>query len=257
MVRYTFNVELCRNLCVVSRRVLLRKRKLVVYMTNRIPEEVIERVRQSNDIVEVVGEFVQLKKRGKNYFGLCPFHEENTPSFSVAEDKQIYHCFGCKKGGNVLSFIMEIEGLSFYESLVFLAERSEIELPNIQEKSSTLENKENAQLLAAYDWLAKLYHHVLRYSKDGDEGLAYLKSRGISEESIDAFQLGYAPNKTNFTATFLEKKGFHRQLLVTSGILSEREGNDVADPRSEEHTSELQSRFDLVCRLLLETTKTY
>lgn len=209
---------------------IVKRKKMVVYMTNRIPEEVIERVRQSNDIVEVVGEFVQLKKRGKNYFGLCPFHDENTPSFSVAEDKQIYHCFGCKKGGNVLSFIMEIEGLSFYESLVLLAERGDIELPTIQEKSPTPENEENAQLLSAYDWLTKLYHHVLRYSKDGEEGLTYLKKRGISEESIDTFQLGYAPNKANFTATFLEKKGFHRQLLLKSGLLSEREGNDVADP---------------------------
>lgn len=199
-------------------------------MTNKIPDDVIERVKQANDIVDVVGEFVHLKKRGKNYFGLCPFHDENTPSFSVAEDKQIYHCFGCNKGGNVLSFIMEIEGVSFYESLVFLAERGAIELPSIQQGRHAPKNEEHTKLLEAYDWLSKLYHHVLRYSKDGEEGLAYLKSRGLSEESIDTFQLGYAPNKAHFTATFLEKKGFHKQLLLKSGLLSEREGNDVTDP---------------------------
>lgn len=203
---------------------------MVVYMTNRIPEEVIERVRQANDIVDVVGEVVQLKKRGKNYFGLCPFHDENTPSFSVAEDKQIYHCFGCKKGGNVLSFLMEIEGFSFYESLTYLAERGEIALPDIQATERSAAGEESAQLLEAYDWLAKLYHHVLRYSNDGEEGLTYFRDRGITEESIDTFQLGYAPNKTSFTATFLEKKGFHKQLLLKAGLLSEREGNDVTDP---------------------------
>lgn len=199
-------------------------------MTNRIPEDVIERVRQANDIVDVVGEVVQLKKRGKNYFGLCPFHDENTPSFSVAEDKQIYHCFGCKKGGNVISFMMEIEGLSFYESLSYLADRAEISLPEIQPAERTAEGEENAQLLEAYDWLAKLYHHILRFSADGDEGLTYFTDRGITEESIHTFQLGFAPNQANFTASFLEKKGFHRQLLIKAGLLSEREGNDVTDP---------------------------
>lgn len=203
---------------------------MVEYMTNRVPEEAIERVRQANDIVDVVGEFVQLKKRGKNHFGLCPFHDENTPSFSVAEDKQIFHCFGCKKGGNVISFMMENEGLSFYESLSYLAERGGVELPKIQSDNRSPENKENTLLIEANEWLSKLYHHVLRYSKDGEEGLAYLKERGISEESIDTFQLGFAPNKTNFTATFLEKKGFHKQLLIKSGLLNEREGNDVTDP---------------------------
>lgn len=203
---------------------------MVVYMTKRIPEDVIERVRQANDIVDVVGEVVQLKKQGKNYFGLCPFHDENTPSFSVTEDKQIYHCFGCKKGGNVISFMMEIEGLSFYESLTYLADRAEITLPEIQPAEKTAEGEENAQLLEAYDWLAKLYHHILRFSADGDEGLTYFTDRGITEESIDTFQLGFAPNKVNFTASFLEKKGFHKQLLIKAGLLSEREGNDVTDP---------------------------
>ncbi|HLR75695.1 MAG TPA: CHC2 zinc finger domain-containing protein, partial [Virgibacillus sp.] len=90
-------------------------------MQKRVPEEVVDRVRKANDIVDVVGEFVQLKRQGRNFFGLCPFHDEQTPSFSVTQDKQIFYCFGCKKGGNVISFLMELENYTFFEALRFLA----------------------------------------------------------------------------------------------------------------------------------------
>lgn len=199
-------------------------------MTNRIPEEVIEDVQKANDIVDVVGEYVQLKKQGRNYFGLCPFHEEKTPSFSVTQDKQIYHCFGCKKGGNVFNFLMEIENYSFAESLKVLAEQSGITLPKIasQQKSSLSQDSQN--ILEAYDWLAKLYHHLLSYTDDGKRGLDYFNDRGIDKESIDTFQLGFAPNIKNFTAEFLEKKGFHQQLLIKAGILNIQENQEVVDP---------------------------
>src|SRR6478752_3519804 len=97
-------------------------------MGNRIPDELIEKIQRTSDIVELISEYVQLKKQGRNYFGLCPFHGENSPSFSVSTDKQIYHCFGCGAGGNVFSFLMELEGVSFLEAAVKLAEKANIDL---------------------------------------------------------------------------------------------------------------------------------
>lgn len=197
-------------------------------MTNQIPEEIIDNIRKSNDIVDIVGEYVQLKKSGRNFFGLCPFHGEKTPSFSVTQEKQIFHCFGCGKGGNVITFMMEIEGFSFFDALKFLSDRSGIELP-IENKAESNLSQDNQSLLSAYEWLSKLYHHLLRHSKDGKEGYHYFKERGITDETIDLFQLGFAPNLNDFTATFLEKKGFHLQTLVRAGLLTMRDDKTVTD----------------------------
>ncbi|WP_077327025.1 DNA primase [Virgibacillus siamensis] len=198
-------------------------------MPNRVSEEVIEEVRKSNDIADVVGEYVQLKKQGRNYFGLCPFHGEKSPSFSVTQEKQIFHCFGCGKGGNVLTFIMEIEDFSFYEALKFLADRSGIELPENTIQNQNTISTENQNVLTAYEWVTKLYHHLLRYTKDGQEGYQYFKERGINDETIGAFQLGFAPNAKNFTSEFLEKKGYHQQILVKAGLISLNEDNNISD----------------------------
>src|SRR5690625_249027 len=197
-------------------------------MLKKIPEEMIEKVRKANDIVDVIGEYVQLKKQGRNYFGLCPFHGEKTPSFSVTQEKQIFHCFGCGKGGNVITFMMEIEGFTFFDALKFLSDRSGIELPVDTEKSHAM-SQDNQSILSAYEWLSKLYHHLLIHSKDGKEGYQYFKERGITDETIDLFQLGFAPNLQDFTATFLEKKGFHLQKLVKAGLLTMRDDNKVTD----------------------------
>src|SRR5690554_2170610 len=116
-------------------------------MGYRIPEETIEKIRSSVDIVDVIGEYVQLKKQGRNYFGLCPFHGEKTPSFSVTQEKQIFHCFGCGKGGNVMTFLMEMESFSFYEALQFLANRSGTELPETGIKRETALSQENQSIL--------------------------------------------------------------------------------------------------------------
>ncbi|WP_174613835.1 DNA primase [Virgibacillus ihumii] len=198
-------------------------------MLNRISEEQIEEVRKSNDIVDVVGEYVQLKKQGRNYFGLCPFHGEKSPSFSVTQEKQIFHCFGCGKGGNVLTFIMEIEDFTFYEALKLLADRSGVNLPEGAFSNQTSVSEENQNVLSAYEWVTKLYHHLLRFTKDGKEGYQYFKNRGISDETIGAFQLGFAPNARNFTSEFLEKKGFHQQILAKSGLISLNQDNSVSD----------------------------
>ena len=198
-------------------------------MANQIPEEVIEEIRKANDVVDVIGEYVQLKKQGKNYFGLCPFHGEKTPSFSVTQEKQIFHCFGCQKGGNVVTFLMEMENFSFYEALKHLADRAGVQLPEQEYRKESSLSGENQSILSAYEWLTKLYHHLLKFTKDGKAGYNYFKERGINEEAVDAFQLGFAPNVKDFTAEFLEKKGFHQQLLIKAGLLSLQDDHSVTD----------------------------
>lgn len=199
-------------------------------MANQIPEALIEEIRKANDIVDIIGDYVQLKKQGRNYFGLCPFHGEKTPSFSVTQDKQIFHCFGCGKGGNVVTFLMEIESFSFYEAIQFLAERSGISLPqSIQSQKDANLSKETQDMLSAHEWLTKLYHHLLRFTKEGKEGYAYLKDRGIDEKAADIFQLGFSPIADHLTVEFLKKKGFHEQLLVKAGLLQMNEAGNTSD----------------------------
>ncbi|GAB4073425.1 DNA primase [Barrientosiimonas marina] len=198
-------------------------------MSAQVSEDTIEEVRKSNDIVDVIGDYIQLKKQGRNYFGLCPFHGEKTPSFSVTQDKQIFHCFGCGKGGNVLTFIMEIEGYTFSEALKFLAERSGIEVPEAIQNPGASLSQENQNILDASEWVAKLYHHVLRYTKNGEDGYHYLRERGITDETIRTFQLGFAPNVKDFTAEFLAKKGFHQQHLAKAGLISVNDDNTLVD----------------------------
>src|SRR5690625_240708 len=178
-------------------------------MGNRIPEEIIEQIKVTNDIVDIIGEYVQLNKRGKNYFGLCPFHDEKTPSFSVAPDKQIFHCFGCKKGGNVITFLREIENFTFLQAIQLLAERSGVQLPEFSYQQGHSEvDKEQADILVAYEWLMRFYHHLLKFSKEGKLALKYLKDRGITAQSIEKFQLGHAPSSGELTTNFLLKKGY-------------------------------------------------
>lgn len=196
---------------------------------SQIPEDIIEEVRKANNIVDVIGEYIQLKKQGRNYFGLCPFHGEKTPSFSVTQEKQIFHCFGCGKGGNVVTFLMEMESFSFYEALEILANRAGIQLPASRAEKQSSYSEENQRVLEAYEWLTKLYHHLLRYTKDGKEGYQYFKDRAIGDMSIDEFQLGFAPNAKDFIVDFLEKKGFNRQLLIKSGFVSVRDDGSIAD----------------------------
>lgn len=197
-------------------------------MFPEIPEDVIRNVREANDIVDVVEEYVQLKKQGRSYKGLCPFHEEKTPSFSVTKEKQIFHCFGCGKGGNVITFLMEIESFSFIEAVQHLANRAGISLPETTVRKSSL-SKEANQILEAFDWLTKYYHHLLKYSDEGKKGLEYFVDRGLTEETINRFQLGFSPYNSKFTINFLEKKGFHEQFLIKYGFLSPRENSSPVD----------------------------
>ncbi|MYL33440.1 DNA primase [Pontibacillus yanchengensis] len=200
-------------------------------MSTRIPDSIVEEIRNANDIADVVGEYVQLTKKSRNYFGLCPFHNEKTPSFSVSPDKQIFHCFGCGKGGNVFTFIREIEGLSFQEAVQLLGEKSGHQLPEgiSGNDDGNHSNPELQNLYEAHNWLTKLYHHLLRHTKEGKDGYELLKERGLTDETIDEFQLGFAPNSKDFTKKFLENKGFHPQSMVKGGLLSYNENGQYGD----------------------------
>ncbi len=193
-------------------------------MIGPIPEEVIDRVRSQFDITDIVGEYVQLRKRGRNYFGLCPFHSEKTPSFSVAPDKQIFHCFGCGEGGNVFSFLMKIEGYTFVEAVQHLADRAGIPLPSTQEDHENKREKEEKQwMYDACEFTTKLYHHVLLQKDAGKVGLQYLLQRGFTLDTIKEFRLGYAPDDWYFTTQYLEKRKFPLPLMKEAGLLALRE----------------------------------
>ncbi|MCF6137953.1 DNA primase [Pseudalkalibacillus berkeleyi] len=193
-------------------------------MGTRIPEETIERIQKSNDILEIVGEYVQLKKQGRNYFGLCPFHDEKSPSFSVSAEKQIYRCFGCGKGGNVISFLMEIEGFSFIETIKNLADRTNIELPQLPSSpQNDHATKEKEIMKEGHELLARLYHHCLTNTEYGQKAKEYLYNRGFTDEMIDHFQIGFAPESWDFATSFLQKRNFTLQTMEEAGILAKRE----------------------------------
>ncbi|SDI94843.1 DNA primase [Salimicrobium halophilum] len=198
-------------------------------MPGHIPEEIVEEVRKQSDIVDVVGEHVELKKQGRNYFGLCPFHGESTPSFSVSPEKQIFHCFGCGKGGNVFTFLMEKESWTFIQAVEALASKNNISLPENNQSSEAGNDDGTQRMLEAHQWLSKLYHHLLVNTAEGKEALHYLTERGFTREAIDTFQLGYAPDRPGVVATFLEKKGYHPQEMVKAGLLSSTENGEYLD----------------------------
>jgi DNA primase len=194
-------------------------------MSGRIPEEKIEAIRRSTDIVDVISDYVQLKKQGRNFFGLCPFHGESTPSFSVAPDKQIYHCFGCGAGGNAFSFLMEIEGYNFVEAVQSLGQKSGIDLPEVQENQSgsAKTNSENDTIYKAHDFLAKLYNHCMVKTPEGEQARAYLNERGFSKEMIEKFQLGFAPDSWDYATSYLEKRNYPLAKVADAGLLAKRE----------------------------------
>jgi DNA primase len=198
-----------------------------MHMAERIAEEKVNEIRQAVEIVDVIGDYVQLKKQGRNYFGLCPFHGENSPSFSVSPDKQIYHCFGCGAGGNVFSFLMDIDGLSFQEAAVKLAELANIELK--LEGTTASRNPQlpegSKQMIEAHELLRKFYHHLLVNTKEGQDALEYLLNRGFTEESIDRFQIGYALPSWDFAVKLLEKRGFSPGVMAKAGLVIQREND--------------------------------
>ncbi|VDH12078.1 DNA primase DnaG [Lactiplantibacillus plantarum] len=200
-------------------------------MANRIPEEKVEQVRSAVNIADFIGQYVQLKKAGKNLFGLCPFHEERTPSFSVNEQKQIFHCFSCGRGGNVFSFIMDLENLSFPEAVVKVADFGHIDLPasyTAQSQPAAPKDQQQADLLKLYADSAKMYQHILVNTELGEPALKYLHERGLDDETIKTFGIGYAP-ANQLLLDFFKEHQTDYQLLRQSGLFIENQAGDLRD----------------------------
>ena len=198
-------------------------------MSMRYSDDIIEEVRQKNDIVDVVSQYVRLTRRGSTYFGLCPFHNEKTPSFSVTPGKQMYYCFGCGAGGNVYNFIMEYENYTFSEALKHLADRAGVELPKIEYSREVREKAEQrAELLEINKQAAQYYYYQLR-TEGGKIGYQYLSGRGLSEETMRKFGLGYSDKFGGGLYTFLKSKGYSDERLRESGLFNVDERHGMYD----------------------------
>lgn len=187
----------------------------------RIPVETIEKIREQTDITELVASYIKLERRGRNYVGLCPFHEEKTPSFSVSPDKQIAHCFGCKKGGNVFQFLMEIENISFTEAAAKLGEPLNIKIEQPKENIK----EDDMVAIKMHDYLSDLYHHLLMNTNEGDQALQYLLDRGFTNELIRQERIGFAPNMSHFAKNALLEHGYNEEAAYQAGLLSRNEEN--------------------------------
>ena len=195
----------------------------------RYSDDIIEEVRQKNDIVDVVSQYVRLTRRGSTYFGLCPFHNEKTPSFSVTPGKQMYYCFGCGAGGNVYNFIMEYENYTFGEALKHLADRAGVELPKIEYSREVREKAEQrAELLEINKQAAQYYYYQLR-TEGGKIGYQYLSGRGLSEETMRKFGLGYSDKFGGGLYKFLKSKGYCDERLRESGLFNVDERHGMYD----------------------------
>ncbi|MDE6948509.1 MAG: DNA primase, partial [Limosilactobacillus sp.] len=195
----------------------------------KIPRNVIDEIRNSVDIGDVIGRYVQLHQAGKNLIGLCPFHDEKTPSFSVNEEKQFFYCFGCHRSGNVFQFLMELKHIDFVDVVKEIANDSNIKIPEqyVSVPAKPL-NNENRQLFDLHDKVAKLYHHILVNTPAGQVALNYLKKRGMSEELIEQFGLGYAPDQ-RILKPFFQQQKVDYQLLRKSGLFSEDQQGELRD----------------------------
>ena len=202
----------------------------VTAMATRIPQEFIDEVTSKTNIVDVISKYVQLKKSGKNLFGLCPFHEERTPSFSVAEDKQIFHCFSCGRGGNVFKFIMEMENKSFPEAVIEVAQMGNIPVPDQYEaKNNQYQNSDSQTLLKMYADAAKLYSHILLKTENGSNALKYLRNRQLDDDLIQTFGIGYAPNNNNLLLQFFKDRDISEDILRKSGLFAQNQEGELFD----------------------------
>lgn len=202
----------------------------VTAMATRIPQEFIDEVTSKTNIVDVISKYVQLKKSGKNLFGLCPFHEERTPSFSVAEDKQIFHCFSCGRGGNVFKFIMEMENKSFPEAVIEVAQMGNIHVPDQYEaKNNQYQNSDSQTLLKMYADAAKLYSHILLKTENGSNALKYLRNRQLDDDLIQTFGIGYAPNNNNLLLQFFKDRDISEDILRKSGLFAQNQEGELFD----------------------------
>ncbi|OQX28498.1 MAG: DNA primase [Spirochaeta sp. LUC14_002_19_P3] len=189
-------------------------------MKGRIPESVIEEIHQRINIVDVVSSYVNLTYKGGRWWGLCPFHSEKTPSFTVNQENNLYYCFGCQKGGNAINFLMETESLSFIEAVRRLAEKAGIEISYTESDRSRINTKKVLEEL--YFKVSVTFHWLLLNHPGAAEAREYLKLRGISEDTRDAFQLGWAPADGEWLYDFLVNKKYSPEFLATSGLFSRK-----------------------------------
>ena len=196
-------------------------------MTIFIPEDKVLEIKNAADIVDVVSESVLLKKTGKNYVGLCPFHSEKTPSFTVSPQKQIFYCFGCAAGGNVFSFIMKRDGISFPEAARILSKQYGINIPvQTMSKEEKKFRSERDNLFTVNRLAMDFFHNNLFSAPSGKQALIYLKKRGISQETMEIFRLGYAPEGWNNINNFFKKKNIPLDIVEKAGLIVRRERKD-------------------------------
>lgn len=183
----------------------------------RYSDEIIEDIINSNNIVDVVSQYVTLKRSGRNFLGLCPFHKEKTPSFSVSPDKQIFHCFGCGVGGNVVHFVSKIENMNFKESLEFLADKAGIQLPTVDTGEDGKKHELKEKVYKINEEVALFYHETL-YKPIAKPAQEYVKKRKLDNKTLKSFKIGYSPNG-NFLYKLLKDKGFKDDEILESTLV--------------------------------------
>lgn len=193
------------------------------------PEELVEEIRSKNDIVNVIGSYIRLQKKGSNHMGLCPFHNEKTPSFSVSSSKQMYHCFGCGVGGNVFTFVMEYENYTFVEALRFLAERVGIQLPDEEYSEEAKKQSDIRTRILEVNKLAATYFYYQLKSQRGQAAHEYLSKRGLTEATIKQFGLGYANKYSDDLYRYLKEAGYEDEFLKISGLVTINEVKGGSD----------------------------
>lgn len=192
-------------------------------------DELVEEVRQRNDIVDIISGYVNLKKKGGNYFGLCPFHNEKSASFSVSPGKQMYYCFGCGAGGNVFTFIMNYENYTFAEAIKLLADRAGIALPEIEDSKEAREKENRRKTLLQINKEAATYFYYQLRAPQGRVGLDYLKGRQLSDETMNRFGLGYSNKTSNDLCQYLRHKSYPDELIRESGVAVFNEKYGMSD----------------------------
>ena len=185
-------------------------------------------IKDKIDIVDLVGEYVQLKPAGVNHKGLCPFHQEKTPSFMVSRERQRWHCFGCSKGGDVFTFVQEIEGMDFVEALKYLANRAGVTLSRSFQNEAKSSEKNRLKEVNAE--AARFYHSFLTKMDAAKDARAYLKERGLTDDTIEAWNIGFVPDQWDLLTKYVLKKGHSIDDLVTSGLTIKRDGARSTTP---------------------------
>lgn len=199
-------------------------------MRTRVPEEFITLLRQKIDIVDVISEYVRLRKAGRSYVGLCPFHSEKSPSFNVTPGKGYYYCFGCGAGGTVINFIMELEQLSFPQALEKLAGRAGLVMPQVDTyDADDAVSRERASLLQVHELATKFYNHILMNHDGGTQGLSYLLQRGLTKKTVSQWWLGYSPRNGRALVDFLRKRDVPHDVMVTAGLALVNDHGEVFD----------------------------